>query len=79
MGPSSTSSYSAAAERVPSREAVAVSGDLCAGDRVEHDRFGFGQIVSMEGNEPNVKAVVRFESVGTKTLLLKYAKLRKIN
>lgn len=79
MGPSSTSSYSATAERVPSREAAAVSGDLCAGDRVEHDRFGFGQIVSMEGNEPNVKAVVCFESVGTKTLLLKYAKLRKIN
>ena len=48
-------------------------------DRVEHDRFGFGVILSLEGVEPDVKAVVHFESVGTKTLLLKYAKLRKIN
>jgi DNA helicase-2/ATP-dependent DNA helicase PcrA len=49
------------------------------GERVEHDRFGYGTILSLEGQEPNIKAMVQFESVGVKTLLLKYAKLRKLN
>ncbi len=50
--------------------------DLRVGQRVEHDRFGFGVIRSMEGEGPNLKAVVDFDQAGTKTLLLKFAKLR---
>ncbi|MBQ6299783.1 MAG: UvrD-helicase domain-containing protein [Bacteroidales bacterium] len=49
---------------------------LQVGQRVEHDRFGFGIILSMEGDGPNRKAVVDFENGGQKTLLLKFAKLR---
>lgn len=49
---------------------------LRVGQRVEHDRFGFGVIVSIEGGAPNTKAVVRFDQGGEKTLLLKFAKLR---
>ena len=49
---------------------------LEVGQRVEHDRFGYGTIVSMEGEGPNRKAVVDFENGGQKTLLLKFAKLR---
>ena len=50
--------------------------DLQVGQRVEHDRFGYGTILSMEGDGPNRKAVVSFENSGEKTLLLKFAKLR---
>ena len=50
--------------------------DLRVGQRVEHDRFGYGTILSLEGDGPNRKAVVYFETGGQKTLLLKFAKLR---
>ena len=49
---------------------------LQVGQRVEHDRFGYGTILSLEGEGPNRKAVVAFEKSGQKTLLLKFAKLR---
>ena len=51
---------------------------LQAGQRVEHDRFGYGTILSLEGEGPNKKAVVEFDNGGTKTLLLKFAKLRVV-
>ena len=50
--------------------------NLQEGQRVEHDRFGYGQILSIEGEGPNRKAVVQFDTSGQKTLLLKFAKLR---
>ncbi|MBO4525702.1 MAG: UvrD-helicase domain-containing protein [Bacteroidales bacterium] len=49
---------------------------LQIGQRVEHDRFGYGTILSLEGEAPNRKAVVAFDTSGQKTLLLKFAKLR---
>ena len=49
---------------------------LQEGQRVEHDRFGYGTLLSMEGDGANKKAVVEFENSGKKTLLLKFAKLR---
>lgn len=49
---------------------------LQVGQRVEHDRFGFGTILSFDGDGAGMKAVVRFEDGSTKTLLLKFAKLR---
>jgi Superfamily I DNA and RNA helicases len=50
--------------------------ELRVGQRVEHDRFGFGSIISFDGEGANMKAVVDFEEGGRKTLLLKFAKLR---
>lgn len=52
--------------------------DLRVGQKVEHDRFGYGVIASIEGAAPNTKAVVNFEIGGAKTLLLKFAKLKII-
>ncbi|WP_039867005.1 ATP-dependent helicase [Pedobacter sp. BAL39] len=43
---------------------------------VEHEKFGFGKIVSLEGTLPDVKATVFFQGLGNKQLLLKFAKLR---
>lgn len=46
---------------------------------VEHERFGRGKVISVEGSGPNTKATVYFTTVGQKQLLLKFAKLRLIN
>jgi DNA helicase-2/ATP-dependent DNA helicase PcrA len=52
--------------------------DLEVGMEVEHERFGNGKVVAMEGVFPNNKATVSFEGVGQKQLLIKFAKLRII-
>ncbi len=48
---------------------------LREGQRIEHDRFGFGQLLKIEGDPLNLKAVVDFDDGGRKVLLLKFAKL----
>jgi DNA helicase-2/ATP-dependent DNA helicase PcrA len=53
--------------------------NLIAGDWVLHDKFGKGQISVLEGNWPETKANIIFENVGQKSLLLKFARLNKIN
>ena len=45
------------------------------GIRVYHSKFGFGLVESVEGVGPDARAVVAFDTVGTKTLVLKFAKL----
>lgn len=52
--------------------------DINVGERVKHQRFGHGLIKDLEGNGPNKKAVIEFDNVGEKKLLLKFAKLEKI-
>jgi DNA helicase-2/ATP-dependent DNA helicase PcrA len=49
---------------------------LSVGTQVQHDRFGNGKVISMEGEFPNNKATIFFEGVGQKQLLIKFAKLR---
>ena len=46
---------------------------------VEHQRFGKGKIVNIEGTGSNKKATVFFQTVGQKQLLLKFAKLKILN
>ena len=50
--------------------------DLRVGQRVEHNRFGFGTILELSGNQTDLKAVIDFDTSKEKTLLLKYAKIR---
>ncbi len=50
---------------------------LRPGARVKHAQFGSGTVVSVEDLEDDQKLVVRFASVGTKTLRAKYAKLER--
>ncbi|MCF6365055.1 MAG: exodeoxyribonuclease V subunit gamma [Bacteroidales bacterium] len=50
-----------------------------AGVKVKHARFGNGTVISVEGEFPNTKAVINFNSAGTKNLLLKFAKLHILN
>jgi len=53
------------------------SPGLRPGARVSHAQFGPGTVVSVEDLEDDQKLVVKFASVGTKTLRAKYAKLQK--
>ena len=46
------------------------------GMEVEHERFGYGKVINLEGNKPDVKATIFFKEIGQKQLLLKFAKLR---
>lgn len=46
---------------------------LSVGSNIEHERFGKGTIVSIEGSGENAKAEVDFQAVGRKKLLLKFA------
>jgi DNA helicase-2/ATP-dependent DNA helicase PcrA len=48
------------------------------GDTVEHERFGKGTIISIEGQPPNTTATVEFKTDGSKKLLLRFAKLKKL-
>ena len=51
---------------------------LVVGDKVSHERFGQGTVISLDGAGNSAKAVVDFQGVGRKTLLLSFAKLEKI-
>ena len=52
--------------------------DLQVGMEVEHERFGFGKVLQIEGQNSERKATVFFKGLGQKTLLLRFAKLRVI-
>ena len=52
---------------------------LRSGQRIEHNRFGFGQILEISGNPADLKAKIRFDEHGEKILILKYAKIRVVN
>ena len=49
---------------------------LQVGQRVEHQKFGFGEVMKMEGAAHNPVATVKFELNGEKKIMLNYAKLR---
>ena len=64
--------YSTPAEKVNSLAGLTV------GDKVLHERFGEGMIVTLEGKGGDAKATVEFKNSGTKQLLLKFAKLKVV-
>jgi len=51
---------------------------LKPGDRVRHERFGEGEVISVDGEPPNTTAVIEFAGAGTKKLLLRFAKLTRM-
>ena len=73
MGDTTTSSSVASAGSSASN-ASSVAGSLSEGCRIEHQRFGIGTVLKIEGTGENTKATVEFQNAGTKQLLLKFAK-----
>ena len=54
------------------------NANLRVGSVVEHEKFGIGEITSIEGVYPESKACINFRNAGEKNLLLKYAKLKVV-
>lgn len=52
--------------------------DFHEGMKLEHQRFGKGKIVKLQGQGGDLKADILFDEYGTKTLVLKFAKLRRL-
>ena len=52
------------------------SREIQVGMDVEHQRFGDGTVMLVEGNYPDLKATVFFQGLGHKQLLLRFAKLK---
>lgn len=64
-------------EHVPSKDfAASDTSGLQAGQKVEHQRFGFGEVIKVEGSAHNPVASIRFEQNGEKKIMLNYARLR---
>jgi DNA helicase II / ATP-dependent DNA helicase PcrA len=83
--PSSTPSYLApkqapkTVEHVPSPDfAASDSATIREGNKVEHQKFGFGEVMKLEGSAHNPIATVKFDLNGEKKIMLNYAKLRII-
>ena len=72
MGTSSSASHRVSSGAIAAT--VSSNGDLREGMKIEHQRFGVGTILKLEGAGENAKATVEFVHSGTKQLLLKFAK-----
>ena len=73
MGDTASSSSVASAGSSASK-ASSAAGSLSEGCRIEHQRFGIGKVLKIEGTGENTKATVEFQNAGTKQLLLKFAR-----
>jgi DNA helicase-2/ATP-dependent DNA helicase PcrA len=56
--------------------AASDTSSLQAGQKVEHQKFGFGEVISIEGNAHSPIATVKFQYNGEKKIMLNFAKLR---
>jgi len=64
-------------QHIPSADFVASdTSNLQEGQRVEHQKFGFGTVAKIEGSSHNPVATINFENNGEKKIMLNYAKLR---
>lgn len=49
------------------------------GQQIEHERFGLGEVLKVEGNGDNAKATIRFKNAGEKQLLLRFARFKVVD
>ncbi len=79
VAPKPVSRPQTVAKRVPDADFVPTPIlQLKAGQRIEHNRFGFGDILEISGMVTDLKAKIRFDDHGEKILILKYAKIRVV-
>ncbi len=53
--------------------------EIVQGTRIVHDRFGQGTVKELSGRDGDARIVVTFDTMGDKTLLLKFVKLTVID
>ena len=68
----------AAASEPQTASTVSREFGLAVGMEIEHQRFGRGRVMAIEGNGENTKATIEFQSVGRKQLLLKFARYKVV-
>ncbi|MBR4380165.1 MAG: UvrD-helicase domain-containing protein [Bacteroidaceae bacterium] len=51
---------------------------ISVGQRIQHERFGIGEVIKVEGTGDNTKATIRFVNAGEKQLLLRFARFKVI-
>jgi DNA helicase-2/ATP-dependent DNA helicase PcrA len=69
--------YTKTIEHNPSPDFVpSDTSGLRVGQKVEHQKFGFGEVIAMEGSAHNPIATVKFQYNGEKKIMLNFAKLR---
>ena len=74
----STSQPAPAVPRSSSQPAPASSAGMREGSVIEHQRFGIGTVLRLEGAGDTLKATVEFRNAGTKQLLMKFAKVKVV-
>lgn len=63
-----------ASSQTPVSSVETPTGNLSVGTHIEHSRFGRGEVIALAGQGIDAKATVKFDNVGTKQLLLRFAK-----
>ena len=56
----------------------ALAAGVQAGQMIEHERFGLGEVMKVEGTGDNAKATIHFKNAGDKQLLLRFARFKVI-
>ena len=71
------SAVSGSSIRSASAGSASVTG-VQAGQMIEHERFGLGEVIRVEGTGDNAKATIHFKNAGDKQLLLRFARFKVI-
>lgn len=72
------SSSSSLARSNASSAASAAAIAISPGQTIEHERFGLGKVIKVEGSGDNAKATIHFENAGDKQLLLRFARFKVV-
>lgn len=76
--PKNLKKVSASTPHSSSAGSASVSG-IQAGQMIEHERFGLGEVMKVEGSGDNAKATIHFKNAGDKQLLLRFARFKVID
>ena len=69
---------SSVSSTLTSTHTTSANSTLRAGQVIEHERFGIGDVLRVEGTGDNMKATIRFRNVGEKQLLLRFARFKVV-
>ena len=58
----------------PASAKSGIASSVAVGQRIQHERFGIGEVVKIEGTGDNAKATISFLHAGEKQLLLRFAR-----
>lgn len=79
LASSASAAPSASAAVASTSASSGAAGGLRVGQTIEHERFGMGTVQAIEGSGENLKATVVFKTMGTKQLLLKFARFKVLD